>query len=216
MGRKKRYGSFAVTVYRHVIDPILYPLRPRTVRLCTELGVQSVLDIASGTGAQCRALGQSGIDAIGLDLSEEMVEAARARGGCNVRYVQGSAFDLPFEDASFDACLLLLALHEHTEDERTRMLAEAGRVAGRTVLVADYERPRHPAASLPWQVIRAVETSAGPEHRAGFEHFVGEGSLSGLLARHRLVACRERASHFHCIRLVAVDLPLKGLEEPRG
>jgi SAM-dependent methyltransferase len=210
MARKKRYGSFAVTVYRHIIDPILHPLRPKVVDVCREIGVRRVLDIASGTGAQCRMLGRSGFAATGIDLSEDMVELAIARGGRNVCHVQGSALDLPFEDGSFDACLLLLALHEHTEDERTRMLSEAVRVAGRCVLVADYEQPRHPAASLPWQVIRAVEISAGPEHRAGFEHFVGHGSLSGLLTRHLLTVRCERASHFRCIRLVAVDLPLTG------
>jgi len=47
----------------------------------------------------------------GLDISGEVLEKARAnaseRGVTNVKFVQGSALELPFPDASFDA------VHEH-------------------------------------------------------------------------------------------------------
>jgi len=201
---KTRYGSLAVRIYRALIDPLLWPLRPRIVRLCRALGAGDVLDIASATGAQSRALGRAGIRATGLDLSPEMVEIARRIGGRNVRHVHGSAYALPFDDASFDVSLLALALHEHTEDERTIMLAEALRVlrpSGR-VIVADYAEPRRPGVHLPWRVIRGIEALAGPEHHSGFVDFVATGGLDGLLDRHGLEAKRRERSHFGAVRIV--------------
>jgi len=123
-----------------------------------------------------------------------------------VAYVQGSAYELPFEDRSFDASLLLLALHEHTEAERTRMLHEAMRVARDVVLLADYEAPLHTRIHPAWQVVRFVEHIAGPEHRAGFLDFVRQGSVTGLLERHQLSAVAEERSHFGTMHLAAVSV----------
>ena len=44
MAWKTRYGSGAVFTYRNLIDPMIYPLRPRIVQLCADLGVRRVLD----------------------------------------------------------------------------------------------------------------------------------------------------------------------------
>ncbi len=201
---KTRYGSGAVRVYRALIDPLLWPLRPKVVRMCRQMEAGHVLDIACATGDQCRALGRSGIRATGLDLSEDMVSIARRTGGRNVDYVQGSAYELPFEKGTFDASLLLLALHEHTEAERTRMLDEAIRVARSYVVLADYEAPRRARMNPAWQVIRFVEHIAGPEHRAGFLDFVRCGSLTGFIERHQLSTATEARSHFGTMRLSAL------------
>ena len=207
MAWKTRYGTGAVFTYRNVIDPMIYPLRPRIVRLCIELGVREILDIASGTGAQCRMLGQAGIQATGLDLAEAMIATARGLGGNHTDYVLGSATELPFDNDRFDACLLLLALHEHQENERTVMLDEALRVL-RTdghLILAEYQQPANRRSlHLPWQLIRFIEHAAGGEHRAGFLDFVARGSLSGFLQRHGLGAVREVRSHFGTIRIVAI------------
>ncbi len=207
MTRKKRYDSLATLVYRWLIDPLIHPLRPRIVRLCGNLEVNNVLDIASGTGAQCRALGRAGLMATGLDLSEEMIAHARRRGGRHVHYIRGSALDLPFADDSFDVCTLVLALHEHPEAERTRMLAEAMRVASRYLIIADYERPRRPWLNPPWQLIRLIEASAGSGHHTGFRDFAARRGLAGLAARHQLTAGGILHSHFGTIALTAFPIP---------
>jgi ubiquinone/menaquinone biosynthesis C-methylase UbiE len=196
------YDVFTVRLYRALIDPLIRPLRPRIVRLCRELGIQKVIDIASATGAQCRTLAGAGIQATGVDLSEAMISAAKRRGGSNMRYVQGSAYELPFDDGSFDASLLILALHEHTEEERTLMLAEALRVVRPEgyLIIADYNRPRLTGIHLPWQTIRLIESLAGDEHHAGFKDFVARAGISGLLTRHALTPVREILSHFGTIR----------------
>lgn len=209
MAGRKRYGPLAVRVYQMLFDPLISPLRPRVTRLCRTLGVESVLDIACGTGAQCRALARAGIRATGLDLSDEMIRLAHRHGGPRTSYVQGSAYDLPFEPGSFDVSLLLLALHEHTEDERTQILSEALRVARSHLVIADYQQPHRPWVHPAWQGIRLVETLAGPEHRAGFRQFVQDGSLTGFLSRHGRSAREVACSHLGSIRLMSIS-PVNG------
>jgi SAM-dependent methyltransferase len=206
MAHRTRYDSVAVRVYRALIDPLLSVLRLRIVRLCRKLGIVELLDIAAATGAQCRMLGRVGIRTIGLDLSESMIAAARRQGGNNVRYIQGSAYALPFDAASFDGCLLSLALHEHSEEERTLMLDEALRVLHPSghLIIADYTRPSHPVFHIPWWVIRFIEGISGRGHRTGFRDFMRRGGLDGLLGRHALAPIDQMSSHFGTIGIAVV------------
>jgi ubiquinone/menaquinone biosynthesis C-methylase UbiE len=206
MARKARYGALAVRVYRALFDPVLRTLRAKIVRICREFDVRDVLDIATATGAQCRVLGRAGIHATGLDLAEAMVASARRRGGLNTEYVLGSAYELPFPDGSFDASLLVLAMHEHSEDERAIMLREALRVLrpGGAFVLAEYTEPPHPRAHIPWQMIRLIESVAGGEHSSGFRDFVARGGLDGVIARHDLEVLSKTASHFGAIGIAVV------------
>ncbi len=202
------YGPVDAQLYGWVLDPLLYPLRPQVVRLCRELGAGEILDIASGTGAQCRLLGRAGMRATGIDLSEAMLAVAARHGGRNVRYFQGTAYELPFSDGAFDAALLSLALHEHDEPQRVLMLSEALRVVGSGghVLIADYAIPRASAVHPVWQVIRLVEHLAGAEHRAGFRDFVLRGGVEGFLGRHGLRASLSARSHWGAVGLSAAPV----------
>ncbi len=206
MAWKTRYGSLAVRFYRALIDPLLWPLRPKIVRTCRELGAREVLDIASATGAQCRALGRAGIRATGVDLAEAMIATAERRRDANTDYVLGSAYELPFPDGSFDASLLILALHEHTEDERSLMVREALRVLrpDGALVLTEYTEPPRPATHVPWQVIRWIESTAGQEHSAGFRDFVARGGLDGFLERRGLAVLRRARSHFGTMGIAVV------------
>src|SRR5438105_6136227 len=60
------------------------------------------LDVGCGTGLATAAVAKLGWSAVGIDLSEDMLEAARGRG---LEVAQGSADALPFADESFDAAV---------------------------------------------------------------------------------------------------------------
>ena len=76
-----------------------------------------VLDVGTGTGlvalAAARVVGQQG-SVTGLDFSARMLKTAQRQLAktnlTNVSFVQGSAEDLEFPDASFDAVLCASAL----------------------------------------------------------------------------------------------------------
>ena len=81
------------------------PLESETWALLTGLlgeGSGSLLDVGCGTGSYTAALAERGWEVTGLDVSEDMLRRARAKG---VRTVQADATALPFEDATFDAAV---------------------------------------------------------------------------------------------------------------
>jgi SAM-dependent methyltransferase len=81
------------------------PLESETWEVLARLvgeGSGSLLDVGCGTGSYTAALAGLGWDVVGLDVSEDMLRRAEARG---VRTVQADAASMPFEDASFDAAV---------------------------------------------------------------------------------------------------------------
>lgn len=90
---------------------------------------ERALDVATGTGNTAFALAEAGADAIGLDVSTGMLSQARRRAeeeGVSIRFVEGSAENLPFPNGSFD---LVTARHApHHFRDVPRFLAEAWRV----------------------------------------------------------------------------------------
>ncbi len=95
-----------------------------------------VLDLGCGYGWHCAyAAGHGAARVLGTDISQKMLETARARNpGPSIEYQQAAMEDLRFPDGSFDVVLSSLALH-YVEDFQTlvrsigRWLAPGGRFA---------------------------------------------------------------------------------------
>lgn len=86
-------------------------------------GSGRLLDLGCGTGVAIPVLERLGWSVVGVDVSEEMLERARARGADVLRF---DGRTLPFEDASFDAAV---AIWIHTDvDDFAAVLREAARV----------------------------------------------------------------------------------------
>ena len=105
------------------------------------------LDVGCGLGLihpYLRELGQLE----GVDLSQEMVDAARERNP-NVDYRVGSGARLPFPDESFDLVFTIATLHHVPPRERAPFLAEMRRVtrAGGLVVVFEHN-PFNPLTRL--------------------------------------------------------------------
>jgi len=98
---------------------------------------ERVLDVATGTGMVAVALARRGASVVGLDQSEQMLEAARARaqaGGpaAAIEFVHGEAERLPFESGSFDALTFTYLLRYVDDPAATlRELARVVRPGGR-------------------------------------------------------------------------------------
>jgi SAM-dependent methyltransferase len=108
-----------------ILEPLLAALEGTTGR--------RLADIGGGTGNYSLALKQQGWTPVVIDRSPEMLARAAAKG---LETVQADAQRLPFDEASFDAAMMISMLH-HVED-RPAALAEARRIVrpgGRLVLM---------------------------------------------------------------------------------
>ncbi len=94
-----------------LLDQMYQPLEDLLVDAIRSETTRRVLDVGCGTGsttvAVARRLGASG-SSTGIDISEPMIAAARARGerqGRSVTFIVGDAQTYPLERASFDAVI---------------------------------------------------------------------------------------------------------------
>lgn len=136
-----------------------------------------VLDVGCGPGTITAGLAQRAGRAVGLDMSAEMVAAARehaaAEGVGNAAFEVGSAYELPFDGASFDVVHAHQVL-QHLSDpvralrEFRRVLRPGGLVAVRD---SDYatmvHAPVEPAIERWLDLYHRVHAANGGEADAG-------------------------------------------------
>ncbi|MBR1158206.1 class I SAM-dependent methyltransferase [Bradyrhizobium elkanii] len=101
---------------RDVLEGMFRPLEELLVRAVSDAAASSVLDIGCGTGATtfavARVLGRQGL-CTGIDISEPMIAAARARAereGRPVSFICADVQTYPFAPASFDMIISRLGV----------------------------------------------------------------------------------------------------------
>jgi len=102
-----------------------------------------ILDIAAGTGSSSRPLVDKGAEVTALDFSPGMIEQGRKQNK-NIKFVQGDALKLPFEENSFDVTTISFGLRNTSSTEIA--LKEALRVTkdGGRIVVAEFSHPVNP------------------------------------------------------------------------
>jgi ubiquinone/menaquinone biosynthesis C-methylase UbiE len=131
-----------------------------------------VLDVGCGTGRFIDALPPR-YHAIGIDVSEGMLDLARRKG---IEVVRAGADSIPFGDRSFDLVTTFAVLHHLIDPEVVRAaLSEMARVVkpGGAVLVWDHN-PLNPY----WRILMARV----PQDQ-GDERLVPAGEIVGPLRR---------------------------------
>lgn len=164
-------------IYQALIDPILAKLHSTVIEHVRP--AQQVLDIACGTGALALALAQKAGKVTGIDLSDELIAAARKtarrRGVSNVTFEVRDAADLTcYADHSFDIAVTSMAIHQFEAGLALKILAEMKRIAQRLIIV-DYNHhvPRGWGRSAAW----GIEALAGGDHYRNFRIYMQLGGL---------------------------------------
>lgn len=96
-----------------------------------------VLDVACGSGNLAVFAAQKGAEVTGVDIASNLVEAARKRAaaeGLNIRFDEGDAEQLPYDDESFDVVMTMFgAMFAPRPDvvasELLRVCKTGGRIA---------------------------------------------------------------------------------------
>ena len=108
---------------------------PDILRELKKEAVSALLDCGCGTGAMLTLVRKHYPDVplTGIDLSPEMIRAARARKLENAEFVEGDCENLPFADKSFDTVICSMSFHHYTHPEKflkscVRILRPGGRL----------------------------------------------------------------------------------------
>lgn len=135
-----------------------------------------VLEAGCGVGAQTVTLSARSPEArfTSVDLSEESLAAARARGPfANVEFVQGDIFDLPFEPGSFDHVFVCFVLEHIAEPVQALEHLKAVLKPGGTITVIEgdhgsaYFHPDSEAAREAIQCQVTLQRDAGGDATIG-------------------------------------------------
>lgn len=96
-----------------------------------------VLDVACGSGNLAIFAAEDGADVTGLDIASNLVAAAKRRAathGLDIRFEQGDAEDMPYDDDSFDVVISMFGAMfaprpEIVSDELIRVCRPGGTIA---------------------------------------------------------------------------------------
>jgi arsenite methyltransferase len=130
---------FGATLYDDTDDPALKPAVEASLGCGVPTAVadlhegETVLDLGSGAGADvlisARRVGETG-KAIGLDMTDEMLELARANaaeaGVLNIEFVKGYIEEIPLPDDSVDVVISNCVIN--LSADKRRVIAEVARV----------------------------------------------------------------------------------------
>jgi ubiquinone/menaquinone biosynthesis C-methylase UbiE len=101
-------------------------------------GLRTFLDVGAGTGRGICFLRDRGKEVRGIEPVAAMIERAELNGVPKGHLLQGSGYELPFEDESFDAVFECGVLHHVAEP--SRVVEEMIRVAKRAIFLSDSNR----------------------------------------------------------------------------
>ncbi|HET9124368.1 MAG TPA: class I SAM-dependent methyltransferase [Solirubrobacteraceae bacterium] len=181
-------------------------------RLTPVAGVRAV-DVGCGNGWLARALAGAGARVTALEISGDLLAAARAAGEDErgVEYAVGRAEALPLPDATQDLVVFMRSLHHVPIEEMATALAEARRVLalGGAVYVSE------PLPEGDWfelQAVIEVETETRAAALAAIEGCGAQGLRRVHSERYLTETLLESAAAFRA-RMLAVDASREALLE---
>lgn len=135
---------------------------PNTLRVLAAHKDMRVLDLACGEGLLTRALLETGTDAVGSDVSPELIALAKAKSQGRGTYHVSPSNDLAFARAAeFDAVVCVLALQNMERPEKA--VDEVARIVkpgGSFIIVLN-----HPVLRVPKRSSWGFDAQAGLQYR---------------------------------------------------
>ncbi len=178
----EEYNKMA-SYYDTVLEPILWSMRRKIIKVGGIYPGMKMLEVACGTGSQGKRFNRAGAEYTGIDLSPAMLEVAQKH---NLTCIHGDATSLDDVSETFDLTTVTLALHEVDPEIREAIAREMIRVtksSGRILLV-DYTIPLKlsPYSRLAGKSIHFIEKLVGGSHYRNYLRFMKSGGLSAFIS----------------------------------
>ena len=177
----KEYDSMA-SYYDKVLEPVLWKMRRKIVKVSNIHSGMKVLEVACGTGTQAVRFKKAGAEYIGVDLSPAMLDVANKR---NIECLHADGRELPLEENTFDLSTITLALHEVDPEIRKQIVEEMIRVTKPDgfLVIVDYtiSGRNNIISTLSDRVIHYVEKLVGGSHYRNYRKFMKSGGLISFL-----------------------------------
>lgn len=184
---------------------LLPALQARALEALRIVPGDRLLDVACGAGGLVIGVAPRVERAVGVDLSEGMLDLARAQLADagplpNVEFVQAPSDALPFEDGAFTAVVCTTAFHHFPDPqgsiaEMARVLAPGGRV-----VIGDASR------DAPWTLVGDAFLRVVEDGHVGLKR---RRALEALLERAGLRVTQSRHVWLHTYAVVAAEKPAR-------
>jgi ubiquinone/menaquinone biosynthesis C-methylase UbiE len=179
-------GAVAELYQRYLVPGITSKWAEDLVNRAQLRAGEDALDIACGTGVVARLAAKKVASGrvTGLDLNAGMLAVARGviSEGAAINWTEGSALDLPFPSARFDAVLCQLGLQFFPDQPKAlREMRRVVREPGRIALSVYSQIERTPGAEA---FVRALDEVLGPQAsriKRGEHSFAEPAQLETLL-----------------------------------
>jgi ubiquinone/menaquinone biosynthesis C-methylase UbiE len=168
-----RFGRWAASYDRSALQRLVFaPVQELTLREAAAAlpAPRAILDIGCGTGLLLRQAAHrfESSELTGIDAAEEMIRVAQSSAPERdpVRFLQATAEELPFADASFDLVVTTMSFHHWADQARALHEVRRVLVAGGLFVLTDAV----PVGWLRWVLARS-----------GHARFNGPSALVGML-----------------------------------
>ncbi len=173
-----------------------------------------VLDVGCGAGFLSNHLAREGFDVTGVDLSQPSLEVAEKMDITKqVRYLQADAYELPFENCSFDVITSTDFL-EHVSDPK-RVLHEVNRVLAPNGFFFFHTFNKNWLSNL--MVIKSMEwfVKNTPEHLHVYDLFIKPKDIRNWLTEEGLSVIEIHGMRPRLMQMPILKLLLSGVVDPR-
>lgn len=180
------YGRTFGSQYKNYLE--IYQRQPVKEILADH---RSILDVGCGTGAMASALRDRGYHVTGVDASLGMLRQAKNlispnTASCVLSDVNSG---LPFFAKGFDICLASYVAHGLKPRQRLALYAEMRRLAGKLVIIHDYNDKRSLITSI-------AEWSEGGDYFNFIK--VVQGELRDFFGNLQVIPVEPRAALYIC------------------
>jgi ubiquinone/menaquinone biosynthesis C-methylase UbiE len=205
---EEKYRPSIIWAYKHICVPMMKERRNMIADISGVNEKHSILDVACGGGRQTLLYAQRGAYAIGLDLSEPMIEMAKQHNGKynnGPYYIHGDATNMGFSDGEFDISTIAVALHELEPSIRSQIVGEMARVTrdDGTIVICDFAVHNGDSiSSYVWGAFqKTAERIAGGEHHRNYKDFMNRGGVYNpdkpYVLDSILKECNLKADEYH-------------------